>query len=160
MQKVKALTPGIIMIIISLVFLSQAFVIEKATITDPAGGSFFPALISIVMLITGITVLFQEQRKLKVSEIHHQAVEKEKYDFEKTDMELKDYKLILTFFTIVVLYVLSLNFIPFLIATFFFLMISMFYLKGVSWKTNIIVSVLSIIIIHLVFSELFQIIFP
>jgi hypothetical protein len=162
MQKVKAYTPGIIMIIVSLIFLSQAFAIEKATITDPAGGSFFPALISIVMLISGFTVIFQEQKKLKVeiSEINHKAKKTEKFDYENTDMTFKEYKLVLTFFTIVVLYVLSLNFIPFLIATFIFLSLSMFYLRGVSWITNLIVSILSLIIIHFVFSELFKIIFP
>ncbi|MEI3611336.1 tripartite tricarboxylate transporter TctB family protein [Pseudogracilibacillus sp. SO30301A] len=164
MQKVRAFAPGVIMIIVSLVFLSQAFTMEKASITDPAGGSFLPALIAFVMMITGITVLFQERMKLKVemSETHHKVIEAEAEtpDYENTEMTMRQYSLILTYFIMIIIYVLLLSFIPFIVATFIFLSVSMFFLRGVSWKTNLIVSIVSIIVIDLVFSKLFHIIFP
>lgn len=164
MQKVRAFAPGIIMIIVSIVFLSQAFTMEKASITDPAGGSFLPALIAFVMMITGITVLFQERVKLKVemSQAHQKVkdAEAEIPDYQNTEMSMRQYRLILTYFIMIILYVLLLSFIPFIIATFIFLSVSMIYLRGVSWKTNLIVSIVSIIVIDLVFSKLFHIIFP
>lgn len=172
MQKVKAFTSGSIMIIISLVFLSQAITIEKATITDPAGGSFFPALLTTVMLITGIVVIIQDLKKLKVEEASSKEnanVVENSEVFENNEeisllenikMTSQDYKMILTYFLIVLLYVISMNIIPFLVATLLFLIISIYYLRGISWKTNIIVSISSIILIHLIFTKVFQIIFP
>ncbi len=169
MQKIKAFAPGVIMIIVSLVFLSQTFVMEKASITDPSGGSFLPALIAIVMMITGITVLIQERPKKKAAvteSISHKVnnddteMTSETTSVENMEMTMRQYGLILTYFIIIVLYVLLLSFIPFIVATFIFLSVSMIYLRGVSWKTNLIVSIISIIIIDLVFSKLFHIIFP
>ena len=60
MQALKKYSPGIIMLLISLIFLSQAISMEKASIFDPAGGSFLPALIAFIMLITGVIVIIQQ----------------------------------------------------------------------------------------------------
>lgn len=146
MQKIiKSLAPGMIMVIVSFIFLSQALVIEKASITDPAGGSFFPALISLIMLICGITVIFQKPPAGEQSDEGFTA---------------KDYRFILIFFALIVVYVILLSIITFFPATLIFLVSSMIYLRDVSWKVNILVSIGSIIVIYLLFSQLFHIIFP
>ncbi|MBO1003261.1 tripartite tricarboxylate transporter TctB family protein [Pseudogracilibacillus auburnensis] len=148
MQTAKKLAPGMIMVIVSLIFFSQALVMEKASIFDPAGGSFFPALISIIMLLTGISVILQQRPT-------HQSEENKEETF-----SLKEYKFILTFFAMIVVYVILLSIITFFPATFIFLSASMLYLKNVSWKVNILVSIGSVIVIYLLFSKLFHIIFP
>jgi len=60
MQLVRSIMPGIVMVIVSLIFLSQAIVMEKADIMNPAEGNFFPALISVIMLLCGLTVIAQQ----------------------------------------------------------------------------------------------------
>ncbi|WP_164215916.1 tripartite tricarboxylate transporter TctB family protein [Virgibacillus sp. YIM 98842] len=145
MYAIKSLAPGMVMIIVSLVILSQALVMERADIFDPAGGSFFPALISLIMLICGITVLFQKYPQTEHGEEGFTA---------------KEYRFILIFFAMVVVYVFLLSIITFFPATLIFLVASMFYLKDVSWKLNFLVSIGSVIVIYLLFSELFNIIFP
>lgn len=144
MQAIRTLAPGMVMVIVSLIFLSQAIVMEKASLTDPSGGSFFPALISVIMLICGITVLFQKRPQ-----------EKEDERFTR-----KEYRFILTFFAMIVVYVILLSIITFFPATFIFLCASMIYLRNVSLKVNILVSIGSVVVIYLLFSQLFHIIFP
>lgn len=146
MQAAKKLAPGMLMVIVSLVFFSQALVMEKASIFDPAGGSFFPALISVVMLLTGVSVVFGQRPK-------QQSEEAELFTF-------KEYTFTLTFFLFIVVYVILLSFISFFLATFIFLSASMIYLRKVSWKTNILVSIGSVVVIYVLFSKLFHIIFP
>lgn len=147
MELAKRLAPGMVMVIVSLVFFSQAFVMEKASLFDPTGGSFFPALISIVMLLAGISVIFK-QRPMQTN---------------NDDAEVftgKQYTFILTFFVFIIVYVILLSFISFFLATFIFLTASMIYLKNVSWKMNILVSIGSVVVIYVLFSKLFHIIFP
>jgi len=144
MQAIRTLAPGMVMVIVSLIFLSQAIVMEKASLTDPSGGSFFPALISVTMLICGITVLFQKRP---------QEAEDERFT-------KKEYRFILTFFAMIVVYVILLSIITFFPATFIFLYASIIYLRNVSLKVNILVSIGSVVVIYLLFSQLFHIIFP
>lgn len=146
MQKsVKSFALGAVMVIISLIFISQALMMEKAEITNPADGSFFPLLISIIMLICGVTVLFQ----------------KETTDNEQTEaLTFQDYRFILTYFVMIVIYIILLSIISFFPATFIFLFGSMIYLRNVSLIVNISVSIGSVIVIYLLFSKLFYIIFP
>ncbi len=148
MRAIKSMAPGMVMVIVSLIFLSQALVMEKASITDPTGGSFFPALISTIMLICGITVLFQKRPQV--------AAESETEEH----FTGKEYRFILTFFAMIVVYVILLSLISFFPATFIFLCSSMIYLRNVSWKVNILVSIGSVVVIYLLFSQLFHIIFP
>lgn len=144
-RSIKSFTLGAIMVIISLIFLSQALIMEKASITDPAGGSFFPLLISIIMLICGIVTIFQNDS----------TDNKELEKFTK-----KEYQFILIYFIMIVVYVVLLSLISFFPATFIFLVGSMIYLRNVSWVVNITTSIGSIIVIYLLFSQLFHIIFP
>src|SRR5690625_1097597 len=107
MQQVRASMPGIVMIIVSLVFLSQSILMEKAYIFDPAEGSFFPALISLIMLLCGVTVIVQS-----LYAKNKRAVEETEEDSEGT-FTFKDYKYILTFFMLSVIYVILLYYITF-----------------------------------------------
>lgn len=152
MQAKSQVGPGIIMIIVSLIILSQAIVMEKAPILDPTAGSFLPALISIIMLISGVTLLFPKKQQ------GHDDPDDEGRDDET--FTLKDYRFIFIFFLLIVVYVVLLSIISFFPATFIFLLASMFYLKNVSWKTNLLVSLGSVIVIYFLFQQLFKIIFP
>jgi|SRR5690625_1277067 len=153
MQVKNSLGPGIIMIVVSLIFLSQAFLMEKAPILDPASGSFLPALISIIMLIAGVSVLLPKKQSTT-------DTDKETKNATDETFTLSDYRFILVFFAFIVVYVVLLSVISFFPATFIFLIASMYYFKDVSWKVNILVSVGSIIVIYFLFSQLFKIIFP
>lgn len=153
MQAKNSLGPGIIMIAVSLIFLSQAFLMEKASILDPASGSFLPALIAIIMLIAGVSVLLPKKQSTT-------GTDEETKDATDETFTLSDYRFILVFFAFIVVYVVLLSFISFFPATFIFLIASMYYLKDVSWKINILVSIGSIIVIYFLFSQLFKIIFP
>lgn len=153
MQAKHSIGPGIVMIIVSLIFLSQAIIMEKAPLFDPASGSFLPALISVIMLIAGITVVLPKRKK---------AIEDSEASGQNKDeiFSIKDYRFIIIFFLMIVVYVILLSIITFFPATFIFLCASMFYFKDVSWKVNVSVSVGSIVVIYFLFSQLFKIIFP
>jgi hypothetical protein len=161
MHLVKNIAPGIIMLIISFIFLSQSITMEKASLTDPAGGNFLPALISVVMIITGITVIIQQipRGSRKNTDETTDQMETDKTDNDP-GFTLKEYRFIITFFIMILIYVILLSFISFFPATFIFLVGSMIYLRDVSWKMNIAVSIGSVIVIYLLFSKLFHIIFP
>src|SRR5690625_1924643 len=115
-RSLKSMTTGSIMIIISLIFISQSLMMEKADITNPADGNFFPMLISVIMLICGITVLFQKNAD----------------ETEGETLSLKKYRFILLYFLLIVIYVILLSIISFFPATFVFLFTSMIYLRNVS----------------------------
>lgn len=155
MQALKKYSPGIIMLLISLIFLSQAISMEKASIFDPAGGSFLPALIAFIMLITGVIVIIQQLPKR-----HNESTQGTDKNEKEMGFTGKEYRFILTFFLMILVYVILLSIISFFPATFIYLVISMIYLRGVSWKVNLLVSIGSVIIIYLLFSKLFHIIFP
>lgn len=160
MPYIKAITPGLIMIIVSIIVLSQAFTMEKQSILDPSGGSFFPALIAIIMLLSGIITSIKGAQQLRT--FSHLPNDKDDPSEEETKEEFtkKDFTFIFTFFIFIVIYVLLIPILTFYPATFLFFIGSMYFLKEVSWKMNLLVSLLSIVVIYLLFSVIFGIIFP
>lgn len=159
MHTIKLMTPGIIMIIVSLVIFSQAYIMEGQSITDPAGGSFFAAIISFIMLISGVVTSVKSVRNRTTSP----SIELESNDKDEAVEEVfdtKSYRLVFLYFLLIILYVMILPIITFFPATFLFLLTSIFFLRGISWKTNIAISIGSVIVIYLLFSKLFHIIFP
>ncbi|SDH26506.1 Tripartite tricarboxylate transporter TctB family protein [Alteribacillus persepolensis] len=165
-MSIKSSLPGLLMVIISLVVLSQALMMEDQSVTDPSSGSFFPALISVIMLAAGIFTIFQDNRaRAATQQSDKDAVEKAP-DTTTTASESnliftkKDYQLIIAYFALVVGFVLLLPVLTFFPAAFLFLIASMFFLKGVSWFVNIAVSIGTIVVIYFLFSQLFNIVFP
>lgn len=159
MHTIKSMTPGIIMIIISLVIFSQAYIMEDQSITDPAGGSFFAAIISFIMLISGVVTSVNSVRN-KPADPTIETESNDKSEAAEEVFDKKSYGLVFLYFLLIVLYVMILPMITFFPATFLFLLTSIFFLRGISWKMNIAISVGSVIIIYLLFSKLFHIIFP
>ncbi|WP_077596908.1 tripartite tricarboxylate transporter TctB family protein [Oceanobacillus kimchii] len=165
MHILKSAAPGLIMIIVSVIIFSQAIMIESASIFDPGGSIFFSMLISFVMAITGIVTCLLDVRTLKRN-TDDSAGNSISTDTEKdstSSIEVfnkQDYKLVLFYFLLILVYVLLIPIISFYPATFIFLTISMFYLKNVSWKINIFVSVGSMLVIYLLFAQFLNIIFP
>ncbi|MFB4163192.1 tripartite tricarboxylate transporter TctB family protein [Alteribacillus sp. JSM 102045] len=165
MYSFKSSLPGIMMVIVSLLVLSQAFMMENQSITDPASGSFLPALIALIMLAAGIITIFKDGRQ-RASSAHMEEEENFKKDdsinktSEADTFTKQDYKLILLYFCLVIAFVLILPIISFFPAAFLFLAASMFFLKGVSWLLNITISLGTVVVIYFLFSELFNIVFP
>ncbi|WP_158737899.1 tripartite tricarboxylate transporter TctB family protein [Alteribacillus sp. YIM 98480] len=161
MYSFKSSLPGILMVIVSLLVLSQAVVMENQSIIDPASGSFFPALIALIMLGAGIVTIFQDRSSTqkKAAETAEQENESNEADALETFTK-KDYKLILIYFCLVIGFVILLPILTFFPAAFLFLLTSMFYLKGVSWLLNVTVSLATIVVIYFLFSQLFNIVFP
>src|SRR5690606_26226090 len=98
-----------------------------------------------------------------VAEGNIESIEKDSkhiLDEDEVRMNMKQYYFILAYFLLIIVYVFLISFLSFMVATFIFLFVSMIYLKDVSWKTNIIVSIASVVMIDLVFTRLFHIIFP
>lgn len=161
MYSFKSSLPGILMVIVSLLVLSQAFVMENQSIIDPASGSFFPALIALIMLCAGIVTIFQDRSSTQKKA--EETTEQENESNEAAALETftkKDYKLILIYFCLVIGFVILLPILTFFPAAFLFLLTSMFYLKGVSWLLNVTVSLATIVVIYFLFSQLFNIVFP
>ncbi|MDQ0298043.1 hypothetical protein J2S78_000451 [Salibacterium salarium] len=164
----KSSKSGILMTAFSLLILIQAIMMEDQTIIDPSSGSFFPALISICMFAAGVFTIFQERLSWRSSSQNNSA-EGDDADDLNTNSETtktsnaftkKDYTLILLYFGMVIVFVLLLPVISFFPAAFLFLITSMFYLRGISLVLNITISILTIIVIYFLFSELFNIVFP
>ncbi|GAK08322.1 tricarboxylate transport protein TctB [Geomicrobium sp. JCM 19038] len=140
-----------VMIIVSLVILYQSLLIQGTEQLNPAGGGFLPGIIAIVLIICGIVTLINDLKK----QVVEKTDEQKEQAFSKSD-----YFLIFSYFIFIVFYVLSLSFLPFLISTTLFLIISIFLLKGIKWYTNVIVSIVTVTIIYFLFSQLFNIVFP
>lgn len=158
MQSIKSVAPGLIMIIVSIIILSQAFMMEKQSITDPAGGSFFPSIIAVIMLICGVVNSVKGAQQLRTfSHLSEENINNENAEEVFTS---KDLKLAFLFFCLVLIYVALIPIIHFYPATFLFLIISINFLKGISWKVNLLVSLIGIGVIYLLFSGLFGIVFP
>ncbi|BAC15191.1 hypothetical protein [Oceanobacillus iheyensis HTE831] len=165
MHILKSTAPGLIMIIVSAIIFSQAIMIEGASIFDPGGSIFFSMLISSVMAITGIVTCLLDVRTLKRNREESKEnpissnVEKDSTSAIET-FKKQDYKLVLFYFLLILGYVLIIPIVTFYPATFIFLTVSMFYLKNVSWKLNLLVSVGSLLVIYLLFAQFLNIIFP
>lgn len=168
MSAMRRYIPGSFIIVVSLLFLIASLMLEQ-DVTNPGGGSFLPAFVSIIMLLTGVKVLFEGQKapSSTSNEIYDETqVEnlEDKRDEEEVvideSWEKKDYILVLSYFGLVVLYVISLPYLSFFIASFLFLVISMFYLKGVSLLKNLLISLITVGLLYALFKLLFQIVFP
>ncbi len=134
---------------------------ENQSIIDPASGSFFPALIALIMLCAGIVTIFQDRSSTQKKAAKTTEQENESNEAAAAEtFTKKDYKLILTYFCLVIGFVILLPILTFFPAAFLFLAASMFYLKGISWLLNVTVSLATIVVIYFLFSQLFNIVFP
>ncbi|WP_252312825.1 tripartite tricarboxylate transporter TctB family protein [Sinobaca sp. H24] len=157
----KASAPGFIMGIVSILIFSQALLMEGQSIVDPSSGSFFPALISFIMFGTSLWTIYQSNKSRRsASDLSSEEVDESELEEDREPFSKKDYTFILLYFAIVVLFVLLLPLLSFFPAAFIFLAASMLYLRNVSWKLNIAVSVVSVTVIFFLFSEFFNIVFP
>lgn len=152
MLTLKRTLPGAIMLMVSFVILYQSLLVQGEEMLNPAGGGFLPGVIAIILALCGAWTIISDLRKNKQEQATAEASDNA---FSKGD-----YLLIFSYFIFIVLYVLSLSFIPFFISTTLFLIISIYLLKGIKWYTNIIVSVVTVTIIYFLFSQLFNIVFP
>ena len=149
----KAVLP-IIMVVVSVVFLVLSLNIPKQKITDPSSGAFIPFAVSAIMLICAIFVILGERKARSSLQDSTTA------DGSVTDEVPSNKKLPLLYAIVVLLYVLSFAYIPFIVSSLIFLIVSFIMLKGISIKQNLIISVVTIAVIYVVFKEIFKILFP
>ncbi|MBB6450520.1 hypothetical protein HNR44_002503 [Geomicrobium halophilum] len=161
MKTLKSLLPGLLMMMISLIVLSQAIGMDDTSILDPASGSFFPAIVGLIMFVTG-GVTFLQERRSTPSDGNTETEGTNDPDVASTTntFDKKDYQLVLLYYCLVIGFVVILPIISFFPAAFLFLVTSIFFLKGVSWRINLLVSLGAIFVIYFLFSELFNIVFP
>jgi hypothetical protein len=164
MEGYKKYIPGSLMIAVSLFFLIYSMVLEDVSVFDPAQGGFLPAFVSIIMMICGIAVLKEGHKCPSVSP---SANDGEKQNQSSAGAESgddvwnkNDFLFTMSYFGIVILFVLSLNVLPFIVAAPLFLCLSMLFFKGVSWKVNILTSIIVTAVIYILFQEVFQVVLP
>src|SRR5690625_2826654 len=163
MEVIKNYISSVFMLLISIIFFASAYSMKGQSIIDPAGASFIPALITLLMFITGLYT-FKEERtniksiKQKNNEQPHDSTDIKKLNEEK--VKSKSSYIVILYFFIVLLFIVVMSYLTFYISAFLFLVISIAFLKGVSWKLNLVVSTTTIIVIYLLFNLLFKIVFP
>lgn len=160
---------GSFMIIVSLIFLIASLMLEQ-DVTNPGEGSFLPAFISIIMILAGVKALFEGRKdsppsstnlgQINENELQEENSEEDDEILVVEAWDKKDYILALSYFVLVVLYVISLPYLSFFISSFIFLVISMYFLKGVSLWKNVLISLITVGAIYVIFKVLFQIVFP
>src|SRR5690625_2267905 len=150
MQKFSYMYLGGFMILISLAFFFVSIFIPKQNVLDVSEGSFFPTIVSFIMLLCGIVTLTKEYKSFR------KISYKEKAD----NYREENNKTVIYFMIIFLIYILLLYFFPFFIISFLFLVFTMYFLKNISWKLNIIVSISTVLFIYLIFSSVFKIVFP
>src|SRR5690625_1917799 len=107
---------GAIMVIISLIVMILSINIPKQNLFELADGSFFPTLILLIMVISWIFQLYKSSREKPVQE---------RKEVSESSFTLS------VFIVIFFLYIILLNYFSFFILSFLFLVIIMFYLRGV-----------------------------
>lgn len=164
MNRLRIMGPGLMMIILSLIILSQALRIKRTSVLDPAGGSFLPSLIALLMFAMGISVIIrntlsakklEKRTSLKVDVATQAMIMDKEAGFSRNVLLF-----IFFFFFLLASYVALLPYITFFPATFIFLVGSILYLRDSSLLTALLVAGGSILIIYLLFSQFFKIIFP
>lgn len=155
---------GISMMLVSVIFFLAALSIKNQSLFDPAGSVFFPSVICLIMFITGVVTLFEGRGAKSSSPQPEENTNMDKNatgELEKDEKWMKkDYLFVLQYFLIVIVYVLLLPYLTFFIASFLFLVGTMMFVRGVSLKTNILVSISVIVVVYVVFKLLFSIVFP
>lgn len=164
MNRIRIMGPGLTMITLSLIILNQAFKIKRASVFDPAGGSFLPSLIALLMLAMGVSVIIrnllsakklEKRTSVKVDHVTVAMIMDKETGFSKNV-----FLFILFFFFLLASYVALLPYITFFPATFIFLVGSILYLRNSSLLIALLVAGGSILVIYLLFSQFFKIIFP
>lgn len=164
----QRLFQGSIMIGIALIFLISAFMIEKQDITDPAGASFLPAVITLIMI--GCAFLTFRQRPVSLAPIQREEVllseSEEGVKTEKQEIvddekwTKKEYIFVFSYLGFVLLYVVLLPILTFFVDSFIFLVISFYWFKAGSLIKNVLISGGMLATIYVVFTVLFKVIFP
>lgn len=140
---------SIIFVAFSIFIVISAFQISGTEITLSSPGAF-PVFVSIIMLIMSILV-WREVKGFSpkgVSDKFKQAINM----LFKRDVS--------GMMILVIIYAIALSLVGFKITTLLFLWASMMFLKAGSWKKNLIISFLTVVVIIVLFSFVFKVILP
>ena len=140
----------VLLLIFSIFVFYQAYLISGFSSIRSAGA--FPIAASITMTVSMMYVVIGN---LKGKERNRQAWKK----CFLAISELIPMKVFI-FILLIAVYMISLNFIGFIVSTFLFLVIGVFGLKGASLRNSFLISILSVISIYLIFNFLFQVELP
>src|SRR5690625_2036566 len=109
------------MILISLVIFYQANIIPNQELLDPSGGSFFPSLVALIMLLSGVVTLVQDYKKAsdEMSKLNSPGyIEEENSDLAQLNNSSTN---VYIFVGIVIVLVFLIEYINFFLASFMFL---------------------------------------
>ncbi|MDA8352157.1 MAG: tripartite tricarboxylate transporter TctB family protein [Firmicutes bacterium] len=139
----------ILFILVSICFLIGTFHLPKAKLGDPNGPLYFPAGVSIFLLITSFVYLIQEWRQ------------QQKYPEFKRLLSGRTPILIVSTLVLGLLYALVFLTLGFLVSTTLFLAALLFVINGRSkWLLNLTVAVLFSMSAWVVFSQWLDISLP
>lgn len=164
----QRLFQGSMMIGIALIFLISAFMIDKQDITDPAGASFLPAMITLIMIACAVFTFRQrpvplapvQSEEILITEIEEEVKTEQQEIVDNEKWTKKEYKFVFSYLGFVLLYVVLLPILTFFVASFIFLVLSFYFFKAGSLVKNALISGGVIAIIYVVFTVLFKIMFP
>lgn len=145
----RLVTP-ILFLLVGIAFLIGTLTLSKSRLGDPNAPLYFPAIISIVLLLFSMVYFVQEwkQRKTEFKEL-------------KLLLSGRTPKLLVSSFLLMLVYALLFELIGFLFTTMIFLTGLLFVVNGrLQWKTNIIVAVLFSFAIWYSFSVLLKVSLP
>lgn len=143
------------MMVVSAVILYMSITMKRFDVTDPAGGSFLPAVISLIMLAAAVTTLIKTWRTAKL--------EKDASEVTNTKVNEPSLKLNVTVFyylLIIIGFVIILPYLSFIYAALIFLVGSMLFLKNISIVKNLIISICTVFVFYVIFQQFFNIVLP
>lgn len=158
---------GIFMMVVSLIFIVAAYTIKNQNILDPAGSSYFPTLLAIVMFLCGVAAL-REGKKTPSSRKNNNKEGQDNSDKatinSDEDLEeiwdFKEYRFVFSYLLIIFLFVISINFVSFFISAFLFLITSLWFFKGGTLIKNIVISFSTVLVVYVLFKLVFKVVFP
>lgn len=146
---VRYITP-LLSVVVGIALLVGAFTLPKSTLGNPDGPMYFPALIAIILILSGIVYLFQEFKARDVKFTDFAPIR-----LGKSPMYLVA-SLVLMF-----IYTILFERIGFLFSTIIFLLGLLFMLNGrKKWILNILVAVIFSGVTWYAFGTLLQVSLP
>ncbi|PTM58422.1 tripartite tricarboxylate transporter TctB family protein [Desmospora activa] len=159
----KIIAP-LLLIAISLIVLGLSLNIKDNSVLDPTSASFFPAVVSLILMASSIAIWKRGAFSPSPNEeesVHHpdRSVNATDPIANPTTKNFQIKQLIL-FLIGVVSFAYLMNFIHFLLLSTVYLFLAMTFLNRSKWRSNLLISILTSSLIYFMFVSLFEIVFP
>lgn len=149
----------LLLIAISLIIFGLSFNIKDSSVFDPTSASFFPALISLILLACSIAIW--RRGALFPSPDEEESSQSDKKPANAGNIATKtQLKQLFAFLFGLFLFAFLMNVVHFLPLSAIYLFLVMTFLNRSKWRTNLLVSVIASSLIYFSFVYLFEIVFP